>query len=72
MDKTGKILRLITVLLIILSAIYAQWWTPTILEIDLLNFSTKDLFFTFIIMSLLIFFILGRPLHFVLTALKSK
>lgn len=72
MDKTGNILRLITVLLIILCAISAQLWAPTILGINLLNFSIKDLFFTFTIMSLLIFFILGRPLHFVLTALKSK
>lgn len=71
-EKANFILRLYLVLVIITGAITAQLWVPSVFGIDLLKLSTKTLLFANIVMSVIIFLILGRPVHFIVKALKRK
>ena len=71
-EKVNFTLRLISVLIIIMGAITSQFWAPSILGINLLELSTKSLVLINSVMGLVIFLILGRPLHFLLAVLKTK
>ncbi|MGM0175145.1 hypothetical protein [Enterococcus sp. DIV0800] len=71
-EKISLALRMYLVLVIILGAVSAQYWTPTILGIDLLELSTESLILINLGMVVIIFLILGRPIHFIWTALKRK
>lgn len=71
-EKINLTLRVFLVLVIILGTVSAQFWTPEILGIDLLELSTESLILINLGMGVVIFLILGRPIHFIWTALKRK
>lgn len=71
-EKANFILRLYLVLVIITGAITAQLWISSIFGIDLLELPTKTLLFANIVMSVVIFLILGRPIHFIVKTLKRR
>ncbi|MDT2826965.1 MAG: hypothetical protein ACTJHK_01505 [Enterococcus viikkiensis] len=71
-EKINLTLRVFLVLVIILGTVSAQFWTPEILGIDLLELSTESLILINLGMGVIIFLILGRPIHFIWTALKRK
>ncbi|MEG0628963.1 hypothetical protein [Enterococcus viikkiensis] len=71
-EKINLTLRVFLVLVIILGTVSAQFWTPEILGIDLLELSTESLILINLGMGVVIFMILGRPIHFIWTALKRK
>lgn len=71
-EKINLTLRVFLVLVIILGTVSAQFWTPEILGIDLLELSTESLILINLGMGVIIFLILGRSIHFIWTALKRK
>jgi hypothetical protein len=70
--RVNFILRLFFVLIIIIGATSVQFWAPSVLGINLLVLSIKSLVLISTAMTVIIFLILGRPIHFLRIVLKSK
>jgi hypothetical protein len=67
----GLALRIFAVVIIIILGITSPFWSKTVLNIDLESKSFTELVVIFTSMAIVIFFILGRPVHHITNALKK-
>jgi hypothetical protein len=67
----GLSLRICAVVIIIILVITSPLWSKTILNIDLESKSFTELVVIFTSLAIVIFFILGRPIHHITKELKK-
>ncbi|AGK54478.1 hypothetical protein [Bacillus sp. 1NLA3E] len=67
----GLTLRIFAVVIIIILGITSPLWSKTILNIDLESKSFTELVVIFTSMAIVIFSILGRPIHHITNVLKK-
>ena len=67
----GLTLRIFAVVIIIMLGISSPLWSKTVLNIDLESKSFTELVVISTSMSIVIFFILGRPIHHIINVLKK-
>jgi hypothetical protein len=67
----GLSLRICAVVIIIILVITSPLWSKTILNIDLESKSFTELVVIFTSLAIVIFFILGRPIHHITKVLKK-
>lgn len=68
----GFTLRLFAVISIIMLGITSPLWSKTVLNYDIASKSFTELLIILTSMSIVIFFILGRPIHHITNVLKKK
>jgi hypothetical protein len=67
----GLTLRIFAVVIIIIFGITSTLWSKTVLNIDLESKSFTELVITFTSMAIVIFFLLGRPIHHITNVHKK-